>query len=101
VTTDATSGPRVQILHVAGCPLVDRLRETTRRASAQLARAIRIEEEVGDFPSPTLLVDGVDVVTGRPVAANASCRFDVPTEEQVVAALRAAMLRARQATASL
>lgn len=92
-TMSNTSAPRMQILHVADCPLVDGLREIARRGLASVECGARIEEMEGDYPSPTLLIDGIDVVTGRPVARHAACRLDVPTEEQVVAALRAAHLR--------
>jgi hypothetical protein len=48
-----------------------------------------VTERVGDFPSPTVLVDGTDVM-GQPPRSGASCRLDVPTEDRVLAALRAA-----------
>ncbi|MDA8069181.1 hypothetical protein [Conexibacter sp. DBS9H8] len=50
-----------------------------------------IEEVEGPYPSPTLLVGGIDV-TGRTPAAGPSCRLDLPTEEQIVAALAAASI---------
>lgn len=48
-----------------------------------------VEEVVGNYNSPTLLVNGFDV-TGRPAAPEGqmSCRLDLPNEEQVLAALR-------------
>ena len=87
------SGPRVQILHVEGCPLVDGLRETVQRGLAHVGCGAWIEELEGDYPSPTLLIDGIDIVTGRPADPHPACRLDVPTTEQVVAALRAALVR--------
>jgi hypothetical protein len=50
---------------------------------------IAVEELVGDYHSPTLLVNGFDV-TGEPPAAEgqAACRLDLPNEEQVLAAIR-------------
>lgn len=86
------SAPRIQILHVAGCPLLDGVREIARRGLARVRCSARIEEIEGNYPSPTLLVNGIDVVSGRPVSSHAACRLDVPTEDQVVAALRAAHL---------
>jgi len=50
---------------------------------------IPIEEQKGAYPSPTILVDGMDVM-GRPEAVGASCRLDMPTRERVLAALQAA-----------
>ena len=46
---------------------------------------------VGDWASPTVLVDGTDVM--RPAAELSTpsmCRIDVPTRERVLAALEAA-----------
>lgn len=80
-------GPRVQLLHVPDCPLVEEVRGTLRQALARAGGEVRIEELEGDYPSPTLLVDGIDVVTGQPVARYRACRLDLPTEDQVVAAL--------------
>jgi hypothetical protein len=50
---------------------------------------IVVEELAGDYDSPTLLVNGVDV-TGHPRApeGHMSCRLDLPSEEQILAALR-------------
>ncbi|MGH8997118.1 MAG: hypothetical protein ACRDYB_14000 [Acidimicrobiales bacterium] len=45
----------------------------------------------GPYPSPTLLVDGVDA-TGRPTTAGPSCRLDLPTEEEILTSLRGASL---------
>jgi hypothetical protein len=95
--TSRASGLRVQLLHVAECPLVDGVRETVRQALARAGCDVRIEELEGDYPSPTLLVDGIDVVTGQPVAPHCACRLDSPTEEQVVVALCGARPRARGA----
>jgi hypothetical protein len=77
---------RIEILQVPGCPLVDRVRETVQRVLAQSGIRGEIQELVGDYPSPTLLVDGRDV-TGRRLGEWSACRLDLPTEEQVLAAL--------------
>jgi hypothetical protein len=81
------SGLRIQLLHTPECPLVEGVRETVRQALARAGCDARVEELEGDYPSPTLLVNGIDVVTGQPVAPHSACRLDRPTEEQVVAAL--------------
>jgi hypothetical protein len=81
------SGVRVQILQVPDCPLVGRVRETVRRALASSGVHAVIEEVTGAYASPTVLVDGADV-TGRPAASGSACRLDLPTEQQIVAALR-------------
>ena len=48
-----------------------------------------IEEVVGDHPSPTVLVNGVDV-TGRSYESGAACRLDLPTDVQLGDALTSA-----------
>jgi hypothetical protein len=77
---------RIQILHVPDCPLVDRVREVVRQALVRTKVQAAVEERVGDYPSPTLLIDGRDV-TGRPPSSGIACRLDLPTEQQVRAAL--------------
>jgi hypothetical protein len=78
---------RIEILQVPGCPLVSRVRETVARALARLEIRAEVTQVVGDYPSPTLLIDGRDV-TGRVWDECSACRLDLPTEEQVLAALR-------------
>jgi hypothetical protein len=77
---------RIQILHVPACPLVDRVRETVERVLARVGVPAELDELVGDYPSPTVLIDGRDV-TGRPLGEGAACRLDFPTESQILAAL--------------
>jgi hypothetical protein len=49
---------------------------------------IRLRVRVGAYPSPTILVDGVDVMTAHPgTASRQACRLDVPTAAAVLAAL--------------
>jgi hypothetical protein len=54
-----------------------------------------LSELEGDYPSPTLLIEGADV-TGRNPEMTASCRIDLPTEEQIVAALKRAAMQGVQ-----
>lgn len=50
-----------------------------------------VVERVGEYPSPSVLVDGVDVMMpGTELTADA-CRLDLPTRGRVLAALRSAM----------
>jgi len=86
---DFRKGVRIQLLHVTDCPLVDQVRTTLRKSLARIGSRARIEELEGPYPSPTLLINGVDV-TGRTPAPEASCRLDLPTEEQILGALAAA-----------
>jgi hypothetical protein len=80
---------KVQLLSVPGCPLVGRVRSALENCLAQTHMDTVVEELVGDYDSPTLLVNGFDV-TGRPRAPEGqmSCRLDLPSEEQILAALR-------------
>jgi hypothetical protein len=79
-------GARIKILHVPGCPNLDRVREAVRRVVARVQVNAIVEELVGEYPSPTLLIDGRDV-TGHPLGTSVSCRLDLPTEQQVLATL--------------
>lgn len=83
-----TTTPRVQLLSVPGCPHVEQARVTLRRALADAGITVTVEELVGNYPSPTVLIDGRDVVTGAPPASGACCRFDLPTIAQIAAVLR-------------
>lgn len=80
---------RIQLLSVPDCPLVESARSTLRNSLAQTHIDAIVEELVGDYSSPTVLIDGFDV-TGRPREPRnqASCRLDLPTEEQILVALR-------------
>ena len=79
--------PTVQLLHVPDCPLADRLRAVVRRCLDDAAISIPIEDREGPYPSPTLVVDGLDVTTGTEPAAYASCRLDLPSCTQILDAL--------------
>lgn len=81
--------PKIQLLSVADCPLVTKVRNTLTNCLAKTQIQTTVEELVGDYNSPTLLVNGLDV-TGQPSApeGQTACRLDLPTEEQILAALR-------------
>ena len=60
------------------------------RCLTRLGLPIGVRERVGAHLSPTILVDGVDVMTGTVGAPpRQACRLDVPTESEILAALRA------------
>jgi hypothetical protein len=80
---------RVSILHVAGCPLVERVRRMVDEVLAATGSRGEVVEIEGPYPSPTLLIEGVDV-TGRPGGNGSACRLDLPTREQVVWAILSA-----------
>lgn len=80
---------QVQVLQVPDCPLVDELLTLIQNAEAETGVQVDVHVLVGDHPSPTLVIDGVDVATGSPIATTACCRLDLPTHEQIAAALTA------------
>ncbi|MFY9916219.1 MAG: hypothetical protein WAK18_16225 [Nocardioidaceae bacterium] len=89
---EASSGvrrPAVELLSVSDCPNVDAVRRDVRRAMTSLGLDPQWKERVGAFPSPTVLVDGHDVVTHRPPSSGSTCRLDLPGFEQLVEALAA------------
>ena len=79
----------VQLWHVPDCPLVDRVRDLLRRCLARTTVAATVHELQGDYPSPTLLIDGIDVATGTTPTQLPCCRLDLPTESQILTALDA------------
>jgi hypothetical protein len=58
----------------------------------ELGLGDQIVEHEGAYPSPTILIDGMDVM-GKPEAEGASCRLDVPTRERLFPALESASAR--------
>ena len=58
-----------------------------QRALARLHLDVAVVERVGEYPSPTVLVDGIDVVTTERLQPGARCRLDLPAYEQLLAVL--------------
>ena len=88
---DREAGMRVELLHYEGCPLAPAAHRLVRQCLIALGIPEPVLVRVGDGPSPTVLVDGIDVM--RPAAELSKarvCRIDVPTRECVLAALEAA-----------
>lgn len=79
---------RVQVLHVPDCPLLEHLRANLRHALAASEVTATVHEQQGTYPSPTVLVNGLDITTSRPPGGEACCRLDVPTADEIAAALR-------------
>ena len=77
---------KIELLSVADCPNVGLVRDLLRRCLDRLGVHAEVVERVGDFPSPTLLINGVDVM-GMCVSSGRSCRLDLPTEERILTAL--------------
>jgi len=74
---------RLQILQVPDCPLVGRLVDEVMACLTECGVHEPLEMVVGDFPSPTLVVDGLDVSTGQPPRSATCCRVDLPSSEQI------------------
>jgi len=77
----------VQLFYLPGCPHAEPARVLLRSCLARLGLEVSIEEKVGDYPSPTIMIHGVDVM-GSSGFSGQACRIDVPTEEKVMAALQ-------------
>lgn len=84
---EAVPQRHVQLLHVPDCPLVGPLLGLVREAEADAGVRVAVQVLVGDYPSPTLVVDGLDAATGKTVPATTCCRLDLPTRQQIVDAL--------------
>ncbi len=77
---------KVELVYVPGFPNVNNARLLLQAWLHEMGLEVPIEEREGDYPSPTILLDGQDVM-GSPASAAAACRLDVPTRERVLAAL--------------
>jgi hypothetical protein len=80
---------RIQVLQVPDCPLVNAVLADLKAAIEDAGVKAQIDIVVGEFPSPTLVIDGLDITTGEPPAGGPRCRLDPPTKEQVEAAIAA------------
>lgn len=83
-----TSPLKVELLHVPGCPHVEQARQLLRSCLVDLGLTnIPVDDREGYYPSPSIIVNGNDVI-GAPPNAAASCRLDLPTRERVMSALQ-------------
>ncbi|MBW0107684.1 alkylmercury lyase [Pseudonocardia sp. KRD-182] len=85
---------RVEVVRHEGCPLAAAALDLVRECVHELGIDGVVMELVARYPSPTVLVDGRDVmgVPGDDTPIEA-CRLDVPTRERVTDALRSASLQ--------
>jgi hypothetical protein len=80
---------RVELLTSPGCPHAAAAKQTVTDCLATLGIAAPIVERVGHYPSPTVLVDGVDVMHPEGTGPNDdACRLDLPTPQRVFDALQ-------------
>lgn len=81
---------RIEHLGSPGCPNAGASYTLLVQCLADLALDASVIERVGAFPSPTVLVDGIDVMRPGQTVVGQHCRLDTPTRAAVVAALRRA-----------
>jgi hypothetical protein len=86
-TTADPEALKVELQYVVGCPHADAARALLGECLTELQLDTVVEEKEGDYPSPTILVNGGDVM-GAPPSQGSACRLDVPARHQLLAALR-------------
>ena len=79
----------VELRAVPACPNVDATRELLRACLAEAGLPLTVVELIGEYPSPSVLIDGRDV-TGADPHGPAACVLRPPTADQIRAALYAA-----------
>lgn len=77
----------VELRHLAGCPHTDAARALLHECLTEIQLDVAIEDKEGEYPSPTILVNGEDVM-GAPVSQAGACRLDLPTRQRLLFALR-------------
>jgi hypothetical protein len=81
---------RVELLHLPDCLHVEDARRLLRDCLSDLSlTSVEVVDREGAFPSPSILVNGIDVM-GALAIEGASCRLDLPTRERVMGALDSA-----------
>jgi hypothetical protein len=91
---------RVELPHHVGCGSAQAVHQLVQECLTDHAISVPVLVRVGDYPSPTVLVNGTDVMRPEmPLTTGSACRIDVPTRDRVLAAL-AAQLAAESADES-
>lgn len=85
----APAGVRLELLYAPGCPNVDATRKLIMGCLTELGLDTPLIERVGRYRSPTVLVDGVDVMTptANDLVDGDACRLDLPSRDRVLAAI--------------
>jgi hypothetical protein len=81
---------RIELRTSPGCPNAEPMRKLVAGCLAELGIGDPVIELVGRYPSPTLSIDGIDVMRHYEDSASDVCRLDLPTHQRVLEALRAA-----------
>jgi hypothetical protein len=79
----------VELRSVPDCPNLEAARSTLAACLAEAGLTVPIIERVGDYPSPSILINGIDV-TGADPGGPPACVLRPPTAAQIRAALRSA-----------
>lgn len=84
------TGVRVELLSAPGCPNVAATRQLIVDCLTELGLDRPLVERVGRYRSPTVLVEGVDVMnpTTSDLVDGDACRLDLPSRDHVLAAIR-------------
>lgn len=81
----------VEHLTSPGCPNAEASLGLLRECLAALGITDPVVEHVGEFPSPSVRVDGVDVMRPDEHPVGNCCRLDVPTRTAIMVALDQAL----------
>jgi hypothetical protein len=81
---------RIELLSSPGCRNAAAAKKTITDCLSTLGIDVPIIDRIGRYPSPTVLVDGVDVMRpGAEGPTGDACRLDLPTPQRVLDALQA------------
>jgi hypothetical protein len=80
---------RIELLTAPGCPNAAAVRKVITDCLADLGIQVQIRDRIGPYPSPTVLIDGIDVMRGAAAPIGEACRLDLPTPQRVLDVLRA------------
>jgi hypothetical protein len=80
---------RIELLTTPGCPNAETTRSMLNDCLSTLGIDVPVIDRIGRYPSPTVLVDGVDVMRRAAEAPSGdACRLDLPTQTHLLDALR-------------
>ena len=80
---------RVELLHHHGCRFAQATYLLVQECLVALGIPTEVLVRVGEYPSPTVLINGTDVMRPTEELTEVSmCRIDVPTRDQLLATLR-------------
>jgi hypothetical protein len=92
---DDSASVRIELLSAPECPNVAATRKILVDCLAELGLNAPVIEHAGRYRSPTVLINGVDVMS--PVSSDQvdgdACRLDIPQRDDVLAAINATLSR--------